>query len=92
MAKTYNLFISHSWAYSNAYDNLVNLLDNRGYFPYKNHSIPIHDPIHTNGTDKQLKEAIRRRMQCCHAVIILAGVYSSYSKWINKDQQRIYES
>jgi len=49
VAKTYNLFISHSWAYPNAYNNLVNLLDNRGYFPYKNHSIPIHDPIHTNG-------------------------------------------
>ena len=31
--KTYNLFISHSWAYSDAYEKLVNLLDKRPYFP-----------------------------------------------------------
>ena len=35
MANTYNLFISHSWAYSDAYEKLIKLLDNRGNFPYK---------------------------------------------------------
>jgi hypothetical protein len=82
--KIYNLFISHSWAYSDAYDGLVSLLDKRSYFEYRNHSVPKDDPIHTNGTDGELYEAIENKVIYCNKVIILAGVYSSYSKWIDK--------
>ena len=85
MANTYNLFISHSWAYSDAYEKLIKLLDNRGYFPYKDFSVPKNDPIHTNGTDKQLYDAIYNKIYSCHVVLIMAGVYSSYSKWIDKE-------
>jgi hypothetical protein len=85
MAKTYNLFISHSWAYSDAYDKLVNLLDKDSNFCYKNFSVPKSNPLHTSGTDKELHEAIKRKISSCHGIIILAGVYSSYSKWIDKE-------
>jgi hypothetical protein len=85
MAKTYNLFISHSWSYSDAYQKLVNLLDERAYFLYKNYSVPKDDPIHTRGTDKELYAAIKNKVQLSHVVLILAGVYSSYSKWIDKE-------
>ena len=85
--KTYNLFISHSWSYPDAYDGLKNLLDVRGYFSYLDYSIPRYDPVHTSGTDRELYEAISNRMRLCHAVLIMAGVYSSYSKWINKEIQ-----
>lgn len=81
--KTYNLFISHSWTYRNEYNNLVSLLSNKNDFSYKNYSIPEHDPIHTNGTNKQLRSAISDKIRDCHAVLVLAGVYSTYSKWIN---------
>lgn len=37
---TYNLFISHSWAYSDAYKRLVALLDAKPYFSYRNYSVP----------------------------------------------------
>lgn len=80
---TYNLFISHSWAYSSAYNDLVRLLDSKPYFEYKNYSVPKDDPIHNAVYDYQLKEAIRRQMQPASCVLILAGVYSTYSKWIN---------
>lgn len=43
---TYNLFISHSWNYSNAYNDLVRLLNSKPYFNYKNYSVPKDDPIH----------------------------------------------
>ena len=33
-------FISHSWAYSDAYEKLVNLLDARAYFSYRNTRFP----------------------------------------------------
>ena len=79
----YNLFISHSWTYGDAYDKLVRMLDSKAYFSYKNYSVPKNDPIHNASNEKQLKEAIRRQMQPASCVLILAGVYSTYSKWIN---------
>lgn len=83
--RTFNLFISHSWAYSDSYEKLIGLLEKRSYFDFKNYSVPKDDPIHTNGTDKQLNQAILQKMQPCSAVLILAGVYASYSKWIAKE-------
>ncbi len=81
--KTYNLFISHSWTYANQYYRLFNLLRRRGYFEFRDYSVPPDDPIHHADTDTQLRQAIRNHMTPCHVVLILAGVYATYSKWIN---------
>lgn len=82
---TYNIFISHSWSYSDEYERLVALLDRKPYFSYKNYSVPKNDPIHNAPTVGLLREAIRRQMQPASCVLILAGVYSTYSKWINEE-------
>ncbi len=84
MSKIYRLFISHSWTYSDAYEKVIELLDGQN-LNYYNHSVPMDNPIHTNGTEKQLNEAIRNKISGTNCVLILAGVYSSYSKWINKE-------
>jgi len=83
--KTYNLFISHSWAYSDNYERLTNLLRNRKYFTFKDYSVPKDDPIHTQGSNAKLYSAIYEKMKPCSVVIILAGVYATYSKWINNE-------
>lgn len=80
---TYNLFISHSWTYGDEYDRLVDMLNAKPYFSYKNYSVPKYNPIHNVSNDYQLKEAIRRQMQPASCILILAGVYSTYSRWIN---------
>ena len=46
MNKTYHLFISHSWAYSDAYEKLIGLLDKDSSFAYTNYSVPKDDPLH----------------------------------------------
>jgi MTH538 TIR-like domain (DUF1863) len=84
MNKTYRLFISHSWAYGENYGKVVEMLKKQGLSFY-DHSVPKGDPIHTNGTDRQLKEAIEAKMKGTSCILILAGVYSTYSKWINKE-------
>lgn len=71
-------------AYSDAYDKVESFLRQEGVSFY-NHSVPKDDPIHTNGTDKELSEAIEAKIKGCSCVIILAGVYATYSKWINKE-------
>ena len=83
--KAYHLFISHSWTHSDAYDKLVALLRKRPNFEFRDYSVPKDDPIHTNGTTEQLRVAISQQMQPCGVVLILAGVYSTYSKWINRE-------
>ncbi len=86
MSKTYNIFISHSWSHADAYEKLKNLLDNRPYFSYADYSIPRDDPVHT-ASDRVLYEAILNKIRPCHIVLIMAGVYSTYSRWINNEIQ-----
>lgn len=88
---TYNLFISHSWTYSEAYDRLVEMLNDAPGFSYKNYSVPKDDPIHNATYDYQLRAAIRNQMRHASCILILAGVYSTYSKWINIEIQLAQE-
>lgn len=80
----YRIFISHSWSYSNHYDRIVEFL-NQELGLFYNHSVPQNDPVHTNGTDWDLYQKIDAKIRGCSCVVILAGVYSTYSKWINKE-------
>jgi len=83
--QTYHLFISHSWSYAHAHDNLVRLLNAKPGFTYKNFSVPTHNPILDARTDQELGQAIENKIRPCSAVLIMAGMYSTYSKWINKE-------
>ena len=85
MSTQHHLFISHSWAYDTNYDSLISKLRERPHFKFSDYSVPKNDPLHTSGTDKELHEAIDRKMKPCGVIIILAGVYATYSKWINKE-------
>ena len=85
MARTHNIFISHSWAYSDAYDKLIKMLNSRPYFFFINYSVPQNSPIHNASNDRQLYKAIKNKIAPCSVVIIMAGVYGTYSKWINKE-------
>lgn len=80
----FNLFISHSWSYADNYDDLCKLLDQANYFRYKNYSVPEDDPLFISAKNDywyrlQLKRKIRDQMQYASVVIILAGVYATYS-------------
>lgn len=83
--RTYHLFISHSWSHSDAYEKLVKLLRQKSYFQFSDYSVPRNDPIHDVGTDAELRAAIKEKMASCSVVLILAGVYATYSKSINME-------
>ena len=59
MEKKYHIFISHSWAYSDAYDKLKELLDKDINFSYIDYSVPKNDPIHNANNDTELYKAIK---------------------------------
>lgn len=83
--RQYNIFISHSWAYTDAYEKLTKMLDADSRFNYKDYSVPKDDPIHNAPNSTALSQAIQNQMRFCDVIIILAGVYSTYSNWINKE-------
>lgn len=83
--KNYRLFISHSWTYSDAYEKLTDLLAEYQLFQWSNYSVPKDDPIHNAPNTKLLEQAIERKMRPVNCVLILAGVYSSYSRWIQRE-------
>ncbi len=85
MPSTYNIFISHSWAYGDAYDRLIELLNKKPYFIFRDYSVPKDDPIHNAPNSQALADAITRQMRPCHVVLLMAGVYASYSIWIQRE-------
>jgi hypothetical protein len=86
MAKTYNIFISHSWSYGDEYERLKELLKAKSStFSFHDHSVPKDDPIHGAPNSDALYQAIKRQMSSCHVVIIMAGKYATYSTWIKKE-------
>ncbi len=83
--KTYNIFLSHSWSYKDAYERLMELLEKAPYFYFKDYSVPKDDPIHNAPNSQALYEAIKRQMAPCHVILVMAGVYATYSTWIKKE-------
>lgn len=78
---TYRIFISHAWRYSEPYNRIIKLLDDAPNFKYANYSVPK-----PKGFDKmsvtELKDEIRDQIRYVDCVIILGGMYVSYSSWI----------
>ena len=82
----YNLFISHSWDYTDAYEKLISLLNEAKYFSYRDYSAPKSDPLQIRNSyyyRNELINKITNQMRYCSAILVLAGVYSTYSDSIN---------
>ena len=84
-------FISHSWAHSEHYDKLSEwLFEDRWNFNGSplhiiDMSVPEGNPVHTDGTVADLREAIYARIFRSDVVIIPTGMYANYSKWIQRE-------
>jgi hypothetical protein len=83
--KSRNLFISHSWTYGDDYERLVALLDAAPNFQYKNYSVPKNDPVHNAPNVEALSRAIEKQMRFCDVVVVAAGKYATFSKWIQRE-------
>ena len=81
MAKTYTVFISHSWDYVDDLMGLRRLLINRGYFNVDFQEVPPHEPINSYN-DNYIKSVIKQKLENSDVVIGMAGMYGSYSGWM----------
>ena len=86
---TYNIFISHAWKYTEHYNKVVQWLDeakNEGTLNWKNYSVPEHDPLidpNSSAGKNTLKNELKDQITPASVVLVLAGMYVSYSDWID---------
>lgn len=80
MLKQYQLFISHSWK-NNDYDNLIKLLNEAKYFNALNYSVERSSPLQVRSLSG-LYNGLKNQIAHANIVIIIAGMYVSYSDTI----------
>lgn len=88
LMKTYKLFISHAWKYSHQYQRVLEFLDSAPLFWYEDYSSPEHDPTidpYTDSGQEELEEALEAQISPVDCVIIISGMYVSYSDWIQTE-------
>jgi len=90
MAKTYTIFISHSWAYVADLNNLKNLLENRGYFNVQFEEATPDVPINSENAS-YIKQRLRQKISNSDVVLGIAGVYASYSDWMTWELDKAIE-
>lgn len=88
--RTYHVFISHSWKYPDPYETVKKWLDDASYFYWSDYSVPFYDPLDANSV-RELKTKISTQIAKCSCVVILAGMYVNYSRWIDFEIDRAVE-
>jgi len=77
--RTYKVFISHAWDYSEDYYRLEKFLKAAPNFDWTNLSVPEHDPILNS---EQLTARLNDQMRPASVFLILCGMYVAHSDWI----------
>ena len=83
------IFISHAWKYDEHYWKVYNWIKEE--LDIADYSIPEHDNCGDKLSDKKLKECIDEQIRQSQIVIILSGMYVSYSDWIQYEIEKAYE-
>ncbi|MGG9986154.1 TIR domain-containing protein [Lactiplantibacillus plantarum] len=80
--KNYRLLISHSWHYDADYNKIKSWLDDALDLKWFNHSVSADRPFDTK-TNAELEKELTEQISGCSAIIVVSGMYDTYSKWIN---------
>ncbi len=88
MAKTYKLFISHSWDHDGVLQDLKNLLNSRGYFPVEYTQIEKTCPIESDNVGV-IKSDITKQLKESDVVLAISGVYASHREWMQWEMDKV---
>lgn len=76
--RTYRVFVSHAWDYSDDYWRVVRFLDETPHFSWENLSVPQHNPVR----GRVLEAELRNQMRDADVFLIIAGMYAARREWI----------
>jgi len=82
--QTYKLFISHSWDYEDDYKRLKDRLRDVSDFEFLDYSVPQDDPLDAR-TKAELSQQLKSKIKQTSAVVIISGMYTSYSDCIEME-------
>lgn len=90
MAKTFHIFISHSWQNSDALEGLRRLLNDRGYFNVEFEEVSKDEPINSTNA-YYIKRRLAEKIGNSNVIIGLAGMYASHSDWMEWELDKAIE-
>jgi hypothetical protein len=82
--RTYSIFISHDWEYSDDYYRICQFLDDATNFAWRNLSVPEHAPL---DTDDMLQKNLRDQVRPADVMLVLAGMYTARSRWMDWEME-----
>ena len=84
---TYSIFLSHSWVEQDGVERITSLLESyrikTGDFSYEYYSVSKDDPSQFLPSNKALQQSIEEKMKHCGCLVILAGVFAEFKRFIN---------
>lgn len=85
---SYPIFLSYSWLPDDGTERIYGLLENhRGRndkeFNYELFSVSKDDPVQFIPSKKALIAAIEEKMSTCKCLLVLAGVFQEYKRWLD---------
>lgn len=87
---TYNLFISHAWAYDDRYAGICRLLDSVPDFVWRDYSAPRDYPVVDAGSvvgRNKLRALLRERVRISSCFILVAGMFVDHREWVQAEIQ-----
>lgn len=80
--RNYHILISHSWTYFSQYNNICSWLNESNNFLWSDYSVCCNNPLDTK-SDKELMQKLENRIANCSCIIVISGMYATYSRWID---------
>lgn len=90
MAKIYRLFISHSWDHVDDLKNLKGLLEQQESFDVEFYEMAPENAINSDNST-YIKRCISARIGEADIVLGIAGIYASYSEWMQWELDKAKE-
>lgn len=78
--KEYYIFISHSWEHKEHYEKVSSWLDEA--FHWHDYSVSVEKAFDVS-KKSELKSKLKEKIKHCNCILIMAGMYDSYSEWID---------
>lgn len=84
MTRLPHVYISHSWSLGDDYDKLREVLAGCDHTVRLN-GLPVDHPAHAGTCDGELRAQMRRHMVHTQMLIVQAGTYERFARWIEEE-------
>lgn len=87
-SRTYDIFISHAWAYDERYEGICRLLNSVPGFYWRDYSVPRSAPIVDPRTEmgvRALTARLREQIRQCSCFILVAGMFVNHRIWVQRE-------